>query len=171
MQEAIDAYQGGRFGEAIDSLNMALGEIRKKQVGSMKDAFPAPLDGWQAEDTSGDLAGAALFGGGAGAGRRYTKGEQTVEINIATATALVQPIAMMLSNPMVLSADPTSSLVKIKGNRGIQKWNADEKSAELNIVYKNNMLIRVEGSGLDDVATVRQYAEGVALEKLDPFVP
>jgi hypothetical protein len=171
MQEAVEAYKNDRFGEAIDLLNMALGEIRKKQVGSMKNAFPPPLAGWKAEDTAGDFAGAALFGGGAGASRKYTKDDQTVEINIATATALVQPIAMMLSNPMIVSADPTASLVKIKGNRAIQKWNAEEKSGELSIVYKNTMLIRVEGSGLGDVQPVRQYAEGIALEKLDPFVP
>jgi hypothetical protein len=171
MKDAIQAYEGGRYGEAIDLLNMALGEIRRRQVEDMKSAFPAPLPGWTAEETTAEFAGAAMFGGGAGAARKYSKESESVKIDIVTTAAIVQPIAMMMGNPMLLAGDPTSKMVKIKGHRAIQKWDPQAGSAELNIIYKNTLLVSLTGSGLKDIAPVQKYAEGVAFEKLDPFLP
>ena len=111
MQDAIQAYEAGKYGEAIDLLNMALGEIRRQQVEDMKSAFPPPLPGWTAEETTGEYAGAAMFVGGAGAAKEYSKGGESVKIDIVTTTANVQPIAMMMGNPMLLASDPTTKMV------------------------------------------------------------
>ena len=165
VNEALQLYQDGKFTEAVNSLNYASQLIQQKKGASLESVMPAALSGWTAEEASSQAAGAAMFGGGVTAERRYTKGESTsVKIQIVTDSPMLQAVMMMMGNPMFATSDG-GKLETIGGQKAIVKLDAENKSGEIQIVVANRFLVTLEGQDVvkDDLTA---YAKAIDYAKL-----
>jgi len=165
VNEALQLYQAGKFTEAVNSLNYASQLIQQKKGASLESVMPAALSGWTAEEASSQAAGAAMFGGGVTAERRYTKGESTsVKIQIVTDSPMLQAVMMMMGNPMFATSDG-GKLETIGGQKAIVKLDAENKSGEIQIVVANRFLVTLEGQEVvkDDLTA---YAKAIDYAKL-----
>ena len=165
VNEALQLYQDGKFTEAVNSLNYASQLIQQKKGASLESVMPAALSDWTAEEASSQAAGAAMFGGGVSAERRYTKGESTsVKIQIVTDSPMLQAVMMMMGNPMFATSDG-GKLETIGGQKAIVKLDAENKSGEIQIVVANRFLVTLEGQEVvkDDLTA---YAKAIDYAKL-----
>lgn len=172
IREGLKNYESGSYAEAIGSLNFAVAQIQEKQAGRLKEAFPPPLDGWKAEEASGQFAGAAMMGGGISASRHYYRddADASVDIEIVTDSPLLQSMAMFLTNPALMAGQPGSKLVRIKGNKGLQKFSAEDRSGEITVMIQSRMLVTVRGSGMDKPDALTAYANALDYAALEKYL-
>jgi len=157
IDQAIEMYKNGDYAGAAGELEFAAAQIRQLRAGEISKALPAPLAGWEAEEAETASMGASFFGGGTTASRAYDRDEAHVSVQIVTDSPMLQSIAMMLNNPMMMSGSG-QKLIRVKGNKASLEWNDD--SGTINVVYQGSVLITVEGSQCtkDDLTA---YAEAV----------
>jgi hypothetical protein len=164
IEEALQAYKDGDHTTAVGSLNYASQLIQQMKGENLKDYLPEPLNGWEAQEATSQAMGAAMMGGGLTAGRTYTKGDSSVEVQFMMDSPMLQPFLMMLANPMV-AASEGGKLTKVGGQKALVKYDAPEKEGDIRIVVANRILVTVEGYAVsaDDL---KAYAEAVDYDKL-----
>ena len=164
IKEALEFYKEGAFRDAVESLNYAVQLIQQKKGQTLEALLPEPLAGWQAEDSSSQAAGAAVFGGGVTAEREYRKGNASVTVRIVTDSPLMQGMMAMLTNPM-FAASGGGRLERIKRQRAIVQYEDGDSSGEINIVVDGRFLVTIEGQGaaLEDL---KAYAEAIDYKAL-----
>lgn len=164
INEALQLYKDGKFSEAVNSLNYASQLIQQKKGASLEAVLPAALAGWTAEDATSQAAGAAMFGGGVTAERRYTKDTSSVKIQVVTDSPMLQAVIMMMSNPMFATSDG-GKMETIGGQKAIVKVDNANKSGQVQIVVANRFLVTVEGEEItkDDITA---YAKAIDFAKL-----
>jgi len=160
INQAIELYKAGDYAGAAGELEFAAAQIRQLRAGEISGALPEPLTGWTAEDAETAAMGAGMFGGGTSASRSYEKGDARVDVQILTDSPMLQSLAMLINNPMLMSGSG-QKLVRIQGNKGALEWNED--SGSLNVVVGGTVLVQVDGSNCtaDDLTS---YAEAVDYE-------
>jgi hypothetical protein len=159
--EAIDqarkAYQAGDLGEAKQSLDLASQLVGQKNAESFAALLPNALPGWKAEKAESSSVGAAMFGAST-ATRRYTNGKgDQVEIQITGDSAMIAPMAQMLSNPQFAGA--MGKLTRVGNQRAIVTNDGD-----VQMVVANKFLVMVNGSA--PAADKLAYAQAVDVAKL-----
>jgi len=164
INEGLEFYQGGEFAEATSSLNYAVQLIQQKKGESLGGLLPEPLEGWAAEDSQSQAAGAAMFGGGVTAERRYTRGSSRIDIRIVTDSPMLQGIMMMFSNPMFATADG-GKMERIGRQKAIVKYNGAGKSGDVQMVVDNRFLVTVEGDAVSRDELLA-YAGAIDTKKL-----
>ncbi len=164
IDEALDAYKEGEYSAAVESLNYATQLINQKKGDSLTSLLPEPLDGWSAKSSKSKAMGAAMFGGGITAERKYVKGKNNVSIEIVADSPLLQSMMMMFSNPMYATSDG-GKLEKIKRQKAIVKFNPDTNRGDIKIVVAKRFLVTVKGNKttLDDL---KAYAKAINYKKL-----
>lgn len=162
IDEAIKAYKAKDYAAAAQSLDAAAQLVRQKRGELFKALLPDAPSGWKAEDATTQAAGAAMFGGGVTAERRYTKGDSSVTVKIITDSPLMQGVMMMMGNPMFANADG-GKLERIKGQKAIFK-NKDG-SGSVNVVVNGTLLVQIESSQTSD-ADLRAFANAVDYAKM-----
>jgi len=164
INEALEYYKEGAYTDAVGSLNYASQLIQQKKGEKLESFLPKPLDGWKAEDATSQAVGAAMMGGGLSAERAYRKGNSTVNIQIITDSPIMQGMMMMFSNPMLAASDG-GKLQKIGRQKAIVKYDAANKSGDINVVVANRFLVTIDG---DDVTEddLKAYAEAIDYGKL-----
>ena len=163
INSSLEAYKAGNYSQAIQNLNFCVNLLNEKLRDQIsKNVFPAPLAGWTAGDTEGGSA--AIMGGGVMASREYRKGDASVRIGLLVDSPIASGIAMVLNNPMFAASDPDTKVVKVKGERAMQKFS--DGSGELNILLDNRILIQIEGSSLESTAPMTAYAEALDFAKV-----
>jgi len=133
IKEAIEYYDEGDYSGAVESLNYATQLIQQKKSENLTSFLPEPLDGWTADKSSSQAVGAAMFGGGVTAERRYAKEESQVTVQIVTDSPMLQTMMMMFSNPMFASSDG-GKMEKIKRQKAIVKYDPPTQQGEIQIV-------------------------------------
>lgn len=88
-----------------------------------------------------------IFGGGVTAAKRYSKGESSVEITIASDSPMLQATMMLFANPMFATADG-AKMETIKGQKTIVRSSNENKGGEMQIVVNNRFLVSVNGSNV-----------------------
>ena len=164
INEGLQSYQGGKYSDAMTSLNYASQLIGQKKGGDLESFLPAPLSGWEASEATSQAAGAAMFGGGVSAERRYTKDPGSVTVQIVTDSPMLQGIMMMFSNPMLLGSDG-GKLERIAGEKAIVKYDTQEKNGNINLVIANRFLVTVEGDEVS-LEDMKAYAGKIDYKKL-----
>lgn len=164
IQEGLAAYKSEDYSGAASSLDYAAQLIRQKKGGELESVFPEPLEGWSADEASSEGTAAAMFGGGVTAERDYRRDDDSVSIRLVTDSPLLQGVMMMLSNPSFALADG-GKLERINGQKGIVKYDADDRSGDINLVVDNRVLVTVEGNGVDRDELIA-YASAVDFDKL-----
>jgi len=163
INEGMEFYQSGDYGEAASSLNYAVQLIQQKKGDALAGLLPEPLDGWTAGDVQSETAGAA-FGGGITAEREYSKGNSRITIGIITDSPMLQAVMMMFSNPMFATADG-GKMERIGRQKAIVKYTPADKSGELQMVVNNRFLVTVEGNDISRDEML-DYAKAIDLKKM-----
>lgn len=158
LGQADSAYSSGDCGKAKKAADLAstlLGQLAAEQ---MAKALPGPLDGWTAEDASGDSTAAAMFGGGVQAERSYSDADgQQLRIQVVADSPLVAQMAGLYANPAM--AAMMGKLVKVGGQQAVQN-----DQGELQMLVDNRILVTVTGAAPAEVK--QAYAAAVDLSKL-----
>jgi hypothetical protein len=166
INDAIDAatkhYKAGELSQAIAQLDYASTLIRQEKGEQVKLAFPPPPAGWQAEDASSEVAGAAMFGGGISASRAYYNDEHRIEMQLMMDSPMLQAFSMMLSNPSMIAMSG-GKLTKIQGIQAVQKLDGD--SMELQFVTPGGAMVSLEGDSAAQ-STMLKLANAIDLKKL-----
>jgi len=159
-------YREGKYSEASSELQYAVSQIQNLQAEELKKLFPEPLPGWTAEEASASAAAMGLFGGGITASRTYKKEDtgESIEIQIITQSPLLQTVMMLLANPAMLAGQPDTKLVRVKGEKAIEKFSAKGKKGELSLILEGNTLITVKGRKITDKNVLHQYMEKIDFE-------
>jgi hypothetical protein len=105
-----------------------------------------------------------MFGGGVSAARDYDKGDARVSVRIITDSPMMQGVMMMFSNPMFATADG-GRMERINRQKAIVKYDAADRSGDLQMVVNNRFLVMVEGDGVarDDLLA---YAAAIDVKRL-----
>ncbi len=164
IDEALESYKSGEYKDAMESLNYASQLIQQKRAGTLTSFLPEPLDGWTAEGADSKAAGAAMFGGGTMAKRRYRKDSASVTVEIITDSPLMQGVMMMFSNPMFATSDG-GKLERIGRQKAVVKFDPANGDGEIKIVVAKRYLVTIEGQGVtEDI--LKSYAKAIDYKKL-----
>ncbi len=164
INEALEFYKNGQNTDAVESLNYASQLIQQMKGKNLETYLPEPLEGWTVGKTMSQAAGAAMFGGGVTAEREYIKGSGSVRIQIVTDSPMLQGVIMMLSNPMFASNDG-GKLQRFGRQKGIIKYNSQNKSGDIQLVVASRFLVSVEGSDIEE-KDLTDYTEAIDFQKI-----
>lgn len=167
VQEGLDQYKQGNLNEAASSLEYAAQLIKQKRSLGLEAYLPEPLKGWQGEKAETQAAGAAMMGGMVSSSKRYRKDDKDVRVEIITDSPMLQGMMMMFNNPMFAMSDG-GKLTKIKGQKAIVKYDADNKDGEINLVIAGRILVKVDGSNVEE-QDLMDYASAIDYKKLSDF--
>jgi NAD-dependent DNA ligase len=158
IEQARKAYQAGDLGEAKQSLDLASQLVGQKNAEGFAALLPNALPGWKAEKAESSAIGAAMSGGASTASRRYTNNKgDNIEIQITGDSAMIAPMAQMLSNPQFAGA--MGKITRVGNQRAIVTNEGD-----VQMVVANKFMIVVNGSG--PAADKLAYAQAVDVAKL-----
>ncbi|BCJ91947.1 hypothetical protein IZ6_26820 [Terrihabitans soli] len=158
INEALKAYASGDLAAAKLALDDASQMIAAKNAGALGAVLPEALSGWTAADVESNAAGAAMFGGGIQAGRKYEKDGQNVEVNIMGDSPMLATVMPMLANSALAAA--MGKVTKIGKNRALQT-----KDGQIMLVVGNRFLVTIDGSGSMEDKTA--YANAIDFDKLE----
>lgn len=163
IERAKKLYQEGKYSEASSELQFVVGQIQNLQAEQLKKLLPDPLPGWTAEEASASAAPMGIFGGGISVSKTYNKEDtgESIEIQIITQSPLLQTVMMWLTNPMMLAAEPNAKLVRVKGEKAVEKFSAQDKEGELSLILEGKTLITVTGSEISDKNILYKYMEKI----------
>ena len=166
IERARKLYQEKKFSEAVSELQFAVNQIQNLQGDALKKLLPDPLSGWTAEEASASTAAIGLFGGGVTANRSYRKEDtrESIEIEIVTQSPLLQTLMTFLTNPAMLAGQPDAKLVRVKGEKAVEKFSAKGKKGELSLILEGKTLITVRGSKITDKNILYKYIEKMDFE-------
>lgn len=166
INDAINAatkhYKAGELSQAIAQLDYAGTLMRQQKGEQVKQAFPPPPAGWQAEEADSEVAAAAMFGGGISASRNYYNDAHRIEMQLMMDSPMLQAFSMMLSNPSMIAMSG-GKLTKIQGIQAVQKLDGD--SLELQFMTPGGAMITLNGDKAAQ-STMLQLANAIDLKKL-----
>ncbi len=161
IERAKKLYQEGKYSEASSELQFVVGQIQNLQAEQLKKLLPDPLAGWTTEEATASTGPIGIFGGGISVSKTYNKEDtgESIEIEIVTQSPLLQTVMMFLTNPMMLAGEPNAKLVRVKGEKAVEKFSAQDKEGELSVVLEGKTLITVKGSEITDKNILYKYME------------
>jgi hypothetical protein len=162
IQAATKHYKAGELSQAIAQLDYAGTLMRQQKGEQVKQAFPPPPAGWQAEEADSEVAAAAMFGGGISASRNYYNDAHRIEMQLMMDSPMLQAFSMMLSNPSMIAMSG-GKLTKIQGIQAVQKLDGD--SLELQFMTPGGAMITLNGDSAAQ-STMLQLANAIDLKKL-----
>ena len=165
IDEAVKAYKDGDYTTAATSLDAAAQLIRQKRAEVFVAFLPEAPSGWTAEEATTSAAGAAMFGGAVTAEREYAKGDASVSVKLVTDSPMMSAMMMMMNNPMLLGSGDAGKVERIKGQKGLVKYDAGERAGEINVAVAGTLLVTVTGSDVS-AAELKAFAEAIDYGKL-----
>ncbi len=170
IQEATEAYNEKAYTEAVESLEYAKQLIQQLTSEGLKNFLPKPLEGWKAKEAKSQNLG--MIGGSAGIEQQFWKtgsgnqGGSSVTMTIMGESPMFQGMMGMFNPAIVGSAG--GKLRKIKRNKAIVKYSADNRDGEIMINVAKTYLVIVKGSNVDK-EDLMNYAEAVDYKGLKSF--
>jgi hypothetical protein len=170
IQEATEAYNEKDYADAVESLEYAKQLIQQLTSERLKDFLPKPLQGWNAKEAKSQNLG--LMGGSAGIEQEYWKagdGNQArgrVTLSIMGESPMFQGM-MAMFNP-ALAGSSGGKLQKIKRNKAIVSYSAENRDGEIMINVDKKYLVLVKGSNVDQ-QDLMNYANAVDFKGLKSF--
>jgi len=156
LEAARRAYQEGEPRVAVQALNFAIAQIEEQQTERQLSLFPEPLPGWRADDATIEAAGIAAMLAGKVLSRTYHHEDGGARIDIRFSANA--PFLMQM--PMLLQADPATSLYTYGKYRGMLKQDPND-GLDLSLMVDNNVLLQLSGSGGADQADLEAYLEAI----------
>ncbi len=149
LKAANAAFDAKEYGTTVSALQEALRLVQQKQRAALVDALPKPA-GWEIEDQKQDEMNAAFAGLaalGSAVTRKYTKGDQSINIEIFANSPTAQMVGMMFSNPVLLQAQG-GEVVEYGVHKALLKKEGD--SYEMQLLMHGKHLITVRTNGVSD---------------------
>ena len=170
IQEATEAYNEKAYTEAVESLEYAKQLIQQLTSEGLKNFLPKPLEGWKAKEAKSQNLG--MMGGSAGIEQQYWKassgdqGGSSVTMTIVGESPMFQGM-MQMFNPAIAGSSG-GKLQKIKRNKAIVKYSADNRDGEIMINVDKKYLVIINGSNVDK-EDLMNYAKAVDYKGLKSF--
>ncbi len=163
LDAARKSYEAGDLRTAVDTLNFTVAKIQEQVAAKLVLLLPEPLAGWQADQGQSENAGLATMIAGTNLSRRYFKDDGgEVTLHVTADSPLLPMLTMFLSSPFMMQADPSSKPFALKGQRGMQKKEADG-SVEITLMVGNRILVQGKGNPQAGEQAVQQYLESMDL--------
>jgi len=150
LKEAEDAYNDKAYSEALEAIDYAKQLILQMSSENMATFLPEPPDGWQAGEAVSQSMG--MLGGASTIERVYTRADQSNGGRVSMSIMGESPMFMGLINmfnPAIAGADG-GKLKKIKRNKSIVKYNAQNRSGEIMVNVAKKFIITIDGNGIDE---------------------
>lgn len=162
IDAARRAYEAGDSQVAIQALNFAVAQIEQQQTARQLQLFPAPLPGWTASDATAESGGIAAMLTGKVLTRTYRQdgGSAEVKITLSANSPFLGVMTSLMQMPMLMQADPGTSLYSFGGNRGVLK-KAEDGTLDLSLVVGTNILLQLQGKGGADQAALEGYLKAI----------
>jgi hypothetical protein len=129
--------------------------------------LPAPA-GWEREKPTGERMTAPISF--ADASVRLMKGDATVTVKITDSgfnQLLVAPFAMFLAgNYEKETSTGYEKSIKVGDAPGLEKWDSETKSGDLNVIVNKRFIVEIDGSSIDDPKVLHTMLDNVDLKKL-----
>ena len=170
IQEATEAYKENDYTEAVESLEYAKQLIQQLTSEGLKNFLPKPLEGWKAKEAKSQNLG--MMGGSAGIEQEYWKtgsgnqGRSRVTMTIMGESPMFQGM-MRMFNPAIAGSSG-GKLQKIKRNKSIVQYSADNREGEIMINVDKRYLVIVKGSNVEK-EDLMNYANAVDYKGLKKF--
>lgn len=168
INTARDAYERGELQTSIQGLQFVIAAIQERVNSSLLQLLPAPLDGWTAEAPEVIAGGMATMIVGTQLSRKYSRPDDAhLEIKLTANSPFMPMMTMMFSNPLLLQSQANTRLYTHAGRRGIVKEDPSVKHWEISLMGEGNLLIQVEGTGIDklEAEAYLKAIDIVAVEK------
>lgn len=136
---ALSAYQAGDIALAKEELDFAGQLLSQMKAEGLAGFLPAAMSGWTREDGETQAIGAAMMGGGQSASATYTRGSDTVDIQLLADNPMIAAMAGMFANPAALGA--MGSVKRIGREKVVVT-----SDGELQALVNNRILVQVTGS-------------------------
>jgi len=159
LQNAIEAYQEGDIGYALEEMAYAEGLMLAIKAEGLAAFLPEPPAGWTREIDANAGAAMGMLGGGSAAGATYSGDGESFSITFTADSPMVTAMAGMFGNAAMLSATG-GSLVRV----GREKF-ADQ-NGELTGLIDNRVLIQASGA---PVAVMVPILETIDFRELARF--
>jgi hypothetical protein len=164
LDAARQSYEQGELRAAVQTLQFTVAGIQEKINLSLLKLLPEPLAGWTADAPEAASAGMAAMIAGTNLTRRYHRDDGAeVQVSITADSPFLAMMTMMLSNPMLMQADPDTRIYTHAGRRGMVKHEKDTDSWEISLMGNGNVLIQVSGTGIKDKEPVDAYLKAIDL--------
>lgn len=165
LERGLKLYKEGKFGEALGEIDFASAQIRQKKADTFAAAFPDPPAGWTADKAETQAIAKALFGGGITATRGYKQDKSRVKMEIVTDSPLLQSMAMLINNPMVMQGGQGMKPVRVGDEKGMLQTHGSR--AELQMIVNGKVLVKVEANAGDKSEELaKDFANRLDLKKL-----
>lgn len=160
LKEAQEAYNEKAYSEAIEALDYTKQLILQMSSEGMIKFLPAPPDGWQGEEAVSQNLG--MLGGATSIEKVYTRIDQSNGGRVTMSIMGDSPMFMGLLNmfnPAIAAADG-GTLMKIKRNKSIVKYNAQNRSGEILVNVTKKYIVTIKGNGVDE-QELMSFAESI----------
>lgn len=164
IKEASEAYEKGDHNAAVASLNDAVQLIQQMKGKTLEGLLPAALEGWTAAAAESTAVGAAMFGGGVTAERRYTKGDSSVSVQIVTDSPMLQGMMALFTNPMFASSSG-GKMEKVAGQKVISTYEEANQSGDFKIAVANRYLVTITGQKVTK-DELKAYTEAIDFKQM-----
>lgn len=148
LDTAKKLYEDGDLAGAVGELEFVLQALRGRFAEAFRATFPAPAEGWSAEDA--EKTGALPFLGGTTISRKYVQenGPGRIEAQLSTGGGMLQSLAQMFANPQMLAMQPNAKRVRIQRETATTTYDPKTKEAQLVLDLGGKATIFLQGSGL-----------------------
>lgn len=167
ISEAIKAYDEKDYKGAIEELKFVMAQLEELKSAENSKLLPEPLEGWKFKSTkgAGDAAAMAMFGGGGSSmSGKYTKEKEKVSIEITANSPMMAMMNMAVSNPAMITSDPSMKVYRYKRIKGVKK--TEKESVEITLLLTSQLMIKVTGTNLKDVKTLEKYLDEMDMKKI-----
>ena len=167
ISEALKAYDEKDYKGAIEELKFVMAQLEELKSTENSKLLPDPLDGWKFKATKSDGAGAAMAmfgGGGSSMSGKYIKDKERIDIEITANSPIMGMMNMAISNPAMISNDPTMKLYRYKRIKGVKKTEKD--SVEITLLLTNQLMIKITGKNLKDEKVLKEYLDEMDMKKI-----
>lgn len=169
LESAGQNYAAKKYAKALDDLEWARKGIANQHLKSMKNLFPAEIDGMKGVDVdSGEVFGFR------GVSKEYSSADESRSVVISLVSGGDTPGGNGLGALMEMAASfgamqggANSKIVIAKGYRGQFLQESGEASGTLSFNLNGGKMITIETTGYQDAAMAEKVAKMLDLAKIE----
>lgn len=168
IDAARRAYERGDAALAIETMNVAIAQIRQQQTEMQLQLFPDPLPGWSATDATAQSGGITAALTGKVLTRTYDNAATGAEvvITLSANSPFMGFVSGIMQMPLLLQNGGGLGSYVHDGYRGLLEPGEDG-SAKLSLIIGNSILLQLDGRQGADAALLEAYVEAFDLAEVE----
>lgn len=167
LSEAIKAYDAKDYKGAIEELKFVMAQLEELKSTENSKLLPKPLDGWKVKEAkaNGEAVVMAMFGGGGSSiSGQYIKEQEKISIEITVNSPMMAMMNMAISNPAMISSDPSMKVYRYKRIKGVKK--IKKGNVEITLLLTSQLMLKLTGTKLKDEKTLEKYLDLMDMKKI-----